>query len=409
MKNPIIIGAGISGLVAAIELEKAGYSPTILEATDAIGGRVKTDYYKGFPLDHGFQVLLTEYPEAQNYLDYDELELIRFKPGSVIYQRGKADRIGDPQRDFSFAISTLLSGVGSFRDKLLILRLARKLNSKSIEEIFSEPEKSTLQYLQDFGFSDRIIANFFQPFFAGIFLEEELHTSSRMFEFVYRMFGTGYASIPRNGIQAIPQQLADQLTKTTIKLETPVKQIDGKTIKLENSETIEAEQLIIATDPTAFVKGYQKEPTQWKSCYNIYLETNKSTLDETIIGLLPGKDTLVNNFHFLNDVLGNGSTRDIISVTFVSNHSLEESELIGKVKTELKEHCNITTGEAIKVFHIKKALPNICNLSYQPDASAVKLTDGIYCCGDYLANGSLNAAMASGRVAAETLIIADKA
>ena len=71
MKNPIIIGAGVAGLVAAIELEKHGYSPIILEATDRIGGRVKTDNLNGYPADHGFQVLLTAYPEAQRYLDYD--------------------------------------------------------------------------------------------------------------------------------------------------------------------------------------------------------------------------------------------------------------------------------------------------------------------------------------------------
>ena len=95
MKNPIIIGAGISGLVAAIELEKAGYSPTILEATDLVGGRVKSEILNGLPIDHGFQVLLTEYPEAQRYLDYDKLELLTFLPGSIIFKNNKIQKIGD--------------------------------------------------------------------------------------------------------------------------------------------------------------------------------------------------------------------------------------------------------------------------------------------------------------------------
>ena len=36
-KSVYIIGAGISGLVAAIELERAGYFSVILEGSDSIG------------------------------------------------------------------------------------------------------------------------------------------------------------------------------------------------------------------------------------------------------------------------------------------------------------------------------------------------------------------------------------
>ena len=52
-----IVGAGVSGLVAAQVLENQGYQPVILEASDRAGGRVKTDIKKGFQLDHGFQVV----------------------------------------------------------------------------------------------------------------------------------------------------------------------------------------------------------------------------------------------------------------------------------------------------------------------------------------------------------------
>jgi protoporphyrinogen oxidase len=403
MTNPIIIGAGISGLVAAIELEKAGFSPTILEATDRVGGRVKTDVVNGYPIDHGFQVLLTEYPEAKHYLDYDKLDLVRFSPGSVIYQKGNPLKIGDPMRKKTFLWSTIAANIGGLSDKMKILKLSNRLKKRSITEIFESPEKSTLNYLLDFGFSERMIYNFFQPFFAGIYLEENLDTSSRMFEFVYKMFSTGDAAIPRNGMQAIPEQLASQLTQTTIRFNTEVSSLQGKTIILATGEELTADQIIIATDASSFVPSEKQGENEWKSCYTLYLETEQSVLNETIIALLPNKNLWVNNFHFLDDVFGT-KDKSILSVTVVKEFNGTEEELVTHVKNELAEHCNINTGEVVKVYHIKKALPNICDLSYEPTAADVTLAEGIYNCGDQSANGSLNAAMASGRIAAQQII-----
>lgn len=401
MTNPIIIGAGISGLIAALELEKAGFAPIIIEASDRVGGRIKTDTIDGLKLDHGFQVLLTAYPEAQYYLDYDKLDFIRFSPGSVIYKDSKPTKIGDPQRDISFLWPTITASIGSLRDKFLILKLSKMLQKKSIEAIFSDVEKTTLYYLKDFGFSDKMIHHFFQPFFAGIFLEEDLSTSSKMFEFVYKMFSTGDAAVPKAGMQAIPDQLAAQLKNTNIRLNTTVKSITNKTINLGNGESITAEHIIIATDPSPFFQG-KSTTVYWKSCYTIYLEADKSVLNETIIGLLPNKNLFINNFHFLEDVFN--SDKSVISVTVVKDHKLSEDELISKVKDELQEHCGIATERVIKIFHIKKALPNLSDLKLEPSNESITLAPGVQVCGDHLAYGSLNAAMASGRLAAEAVI-----
>ncbi|MEL6926508.1 MAG: oleate hydratase, partial [Bacteroidota bacterium] len=55
----IIVGAGLAGLTAANYLQQKGHEVKILEASDRVGGRVKTDQHEGFLLDHGFQVFLT--------------------------------------------------------------------------------------------------------------------------------------------------------------------------------------------------------------------------------------------------------------------------------------------------------------------------------------------------------------
>jgi phytoene dehydrogenase-like protein len=217
-----IVGAGISGLVAAKVLEDKGFEPIILEATDRVGGRVKTDVVNGYQLDHGFQVLLTAYPAAQKYLDYKALNLQRFLPGAAIFKKSKASIIGDPLRDISLLFPTLFSGIGSVKDKLKVLKLNHYLKKKSLEEIFNSKSQTTKSYLMDYGFSDEMIKQFFKPFFSGIFLETELETSSRMFEFVYKMFGEGDAAIPKAGIEAIPKQLCQNLKHSTFKFNTKV-------------------------------------------------------------------------------------------------------------------------------------------------------------------------------------------
>ena len=403
MKNTIIVGAGVSGLVAAIELEKIGHSPVILEATDSIGGRVKTDEINGYPADHGFQVLLTAYPEARRYLDYDQLDLVTFLPGSVIFKNGKMNKIGDPIRDPSFLWSTLTSHVGTLQDKLLIIRLSIALKKKSIETIFEDVEISTLQYLQNYGFSHDIINNFFQPFFAGIYLEENLNTSSRMFQFIYKMFSNGMAAIPRRGMKAIPEQLASKLKNTTIRLATPVISLEGNTITLSSGETLTSDYIIIATDPTPFFAKPRNKPLEWKSCYNLYFQAKKSIINKAIIGLLPNRKLLVNNFHFLDDIYKTIGTESVLSVTVINDRELKEDGLIKKVRVELQNCCNIEAGALLKFHHIKKALPKVSNIKNEPTDTSAILTPGIFCCGDYLANSSLNAAMASGRLVASLI------
>ena len=72
----VIVGAGLAGLAAAIDLEALGHDVEIHEASDGAGGRVRTDVVDGYRLDRGFQILLEAYPEAQDLLDYDALALL---------------------------------------------------------------------------------------------------------------------------------------------------------------------------------------------------------------------------------------------------------------------------------------------------------------------------------------------
>ena len=400
-----IIGGGISGLIAARVLEEYGLSATIIEATDRLGGRVKTDVVDGYSLDHGFQVLLTAYPAAKKYLDFDALALQEFLPGSAIFKNGKQKIIGDPLRNLSLLLPTLFSGIGTVNDKLKILALNRRLKKKSIQNIFAEKEQTTISYLENIGFSEAIITNFFIPFFSGIFLENKLDTSSRMFEFVYKMFGEGNAALPKDGIQAIPKQLFEKLKSTTIIFNTKVKSVENGSIKLESGETLKSNFTIIATQASGLVSNLKNQATLWKSCDTLYFEVAKREIKKPLIGLIAAPNALINNIFYHTSLQTSATaTKELLSVTVIDRQNLTNKQLVTEVQKELKELCNIDFCTFIKQYNIPMALPKLQDIQYEMLPSETRLTETIFLAGDTQLNGSLNAAMIAGERAALEVI-----
>ena len=409
MKNKLskihIIGAGISGLIAAQVLENYGYKPTIIEGSNSVGGRVKSDLVEGYLLDRGFQVLLTSYPAAKKYIDFDALEIQKLLPGATIFKNGKSQTIGDPLRSFSLLFPTLFSSIGTFSDKLKILKLNVLLKKKEIDTIFKEDEKTTLQYLIDVGFSEEMIQTFFKPFFSGIFLEPNLETSSRMFEFVYKMFGEGLAVVPKAGIQAISNQLKDNLKNTKILLNSEVESVKNKSIILKDGSEIESDFTIIATEASQLVANLNNQETHWKTCDTLYFETSERIISRPLIGLISEENSLINNLFYHTSIQTTTKGKgELLSVTIVKNHSLSEKQLIEKITEELEDFCGITNATFIKRYQIEKALPKLDNLQYEISSTETKLTSSIFLAGDQLLNGSLNAAMIAGERAAMGVI-----
>jgi len=400
-----IIGAGVSGLIAAKVLENSGYAPVVLEATDRAGGRVKTDLIDGFQLDHGFQVLLSSYPEAQKYLDFKALELQELRSGAVIFKNGKQQVIGDPLRDISVLFSTLFSGVGNLLDKIKILQLSLRLQKKSIDAIFSSQEISTKEYLQEFGFSSQMIAQFFSPFFTGIFLENKLTTSSRMFEFVFKMFGEGLAVIPKGGMEEISKQLVAKLSNTTFQFNTKVRSVSDEEIILNTGEKLASTATIIATDASKLVNNAPPKNLSWKSCQTLYFTANKRVIEKPMIGLVSEEDSLINNIFYHTSVQTiTPFTQELLSVTVVKQHQLSEKELVTKILMQLKVECQIDDLTFLAIYHIKNALPDLKDVKYEVLPSETQLSSGIFLAGDLQLNGSLNAAMISGEKAALRVI-----
>lgn len=404
----IIVGAGLAGLTAAKVLKDAGKSVLVIEASDAVGGRVRTDEVDGFLLDRGFQVLLTAYPETKKLLNYEELELCSFDPGALILDKKGISKIGDPIRQPSTLISTLFSPAGKFADKLRMLKLKVRLASKSIEDVFAEEEMTTLAYLEKKGFSKTMISKFFLPFLTGIFLEDKLSTSSRMFESVFKMFSEGNAALPAKGMGMIPRQLAKCLSQKEILLNQKVSTVESGCVTTTSGSTYYADFVLIATDQLNLPSPYKKAVKKYNSVTNIYFSADKKPFKMPLIALstLPGK--LVNNMAVMSQISPSYSKngRALISLSLIGNHSkTNETELNAKAITEFKFwYPDAVNWKHLKTYHINYALPDDDHVINELTDNVTRLNDKCFICGDHLINGSINAAMKSGRIAAEHII-----
>tara|TARA_B110000027_G_C16095439_1_gene290570 strand:- start:698 stop:1750 length:1053 start_codon:yes stop_codon:yes gene_type:complete len=338
---------------------------------------------------------------SKKYLNYADLDLQTLTPGAHIYSENDSSIIGDPLRDITLLLPTLFSSVGSLRDKLKIFQLNLRLKDTKISTLFDKKEITTLSYLQRLGFSSNVINQFFKPFFSGIFLEPHLHTSSRMFEFIYKMFSEGFATIPKAGIGAIATQLGDQLKTTEIQLNNKVQKLTNDVITIASGDERPYDVCIVAAEPSTFLEGYVATNT-WKKCDTLYFIVPHTDIKSPLIHLSALSDSLINNIFYPTSVQPSPDPHyDLVSVTVVKQHSLSSEVLVCQVQGELEKYFSIKKSKFIKHYILPKALPELKSVSYEPNLDLMKYRDKIWLCGDYTSNGSLNAAMLSGERAAE--------
>ena len=401
----MIVGGGAAGLIAAHTLEAAGHAPLLLEAADAVGGRLRTDEVEGFRLDRGFQVLLTAYPEVKRYLDLEALGVNTFRPGGHVHTRQQHFRFADPLREPAQLFRSALSPVGTLNDKILLAKLGLSLIRTTPEACFpGHTEQPTIDYLWKYGFSEQIVERFFRPFFGGIFLEQELRTPAAMFRFILKMFAQGSAALPAEGIEAVARQLAGKLQRTEIRTGTRVTALTDDRVELDRGASVTARAIIVACDPTPLFPQLAGGAPEWTSTTNLYFYSTRRLKENRLINLVADPTSTINTFAVLDEVAPtyklNAQGGSLISVSLKEQPT---GDSVAQTEQDLLRHSRLPSDALrfLKRYDVRHALPQLTNVAFTYNATHSRLIDRVFLAGDQQLNGSLDAAMRSGRLAAE--------
>ncbi len=405
----VVVGGGVAGLACAREVHGAGRTVTVLEASDGVGGRVRTDEVDGFLLDRGFQVLLEAYPECRAALDYAALQLRQFAPGALIWTGSELVKLVDPFRDPIQGALSLLRAPGTVMDKLLVARFRQEVRRGAAEALFAGPDVTALEDLHRHGFSENIVETFFRPFFGGVFLDRDLQVSSRLFRFVFRMFSEGPASVPAGGMGSIPGQLASALPEGAVQTSSKVVEVVPGSVTLAFGETVAASAVVIATEaPEAARLLAQVEDPGSNGVTCLYFDAPEPPVRGPILVLNGAGGGPVNNLAVMSEASPTYAPpgRALVSVSVLSPFDRRGEDLKVDVLAQLAGWFGPVVGawRHLRTYRVRHAQPVQAPGTLDPVQRSVIIEPGLFVCGDHRETATLNGAVHSGRRAAQAVL-----
>ncbi len=408
MIDVIVVGAGVAGLVCAADLSRNGVDCLVVEASDGVGGRVRTDVVDGFRLDRGFQILLTAYPQVRARLDLDALDLRRFEPGAAVWRQDRFHHVADPLRAPRHLLSTVRAPIGTLADKARLARLVLDVRRGRVDELLRRPDMATAARLQRAGFSATMIEAFWRPLFAGIQLDPDLEVSSRRFDVILRMLAVGSTGVPAAGIGAVADQLASTLPAGIVRLDSPVGRATDAGVTLVSGERLTARAVVVATDgPAAHRLLGERVPDPGSRAVAACWFSAADAPHAGPVLLLDGDgDTRgpAANVAVMSEVAPTYAPPGrALVVAAVPGPAALRPDLANAVREQLGRWFGSTVGDWT---HLRTdVIPHGQPLQMPPFAPRrrVALGDGLFVCGDHRDTASLQGAMFSGERAARAV------
>ena len=371
----IVIGAGLAGLTAARDLQDQGKSVLLLESSDRVGGRVKSDYQDGFIFDHGFQVINPRYPQVARSKLIKELDF-KYISGTI--------RLADLDKKIGYNLGSFSSEIGSGLEKVKFLGFV--LNPKVGSN-------------RNFGFYadkfPKLFATVLSPFLSGVFLTDPREISAQVAQEILRSFIKSLPGVPANGVSAFSEKLAKPLAN--LKTSATVEKISGNQV-FTNQGVFEAKLIVIATDPISASRLIgSNEAVKMLSSTTMYFATNEKLSNSKNL-IVSAKSKLVNSL-VISEVSKNYAPAGINLISATSLSALNEKEF----RSELSQlwRTNTAGWDVLARYEIKESLP--FHASGKPKASKLKISEKLFVIGDHRATPSQQGAMSSGAEVAKLI------
>ncbi|MGV9270197.1 NAD(P)/FAD-dependent oxidoreductase [Kitasatospora sp. NPDC003701] len=392
----IVVGAGLAGLACALDLTAAGHEVLVLEAAEDVGGRMRTDVVQGFRLDRGFQVFNTSYPQVRRRFDLAALRLHPFTPGLLLADGRHAQRLVDPTRRPAEALGLLAGGPLPLRDLAALGLLGLCDAALPAGVLKRAPQTSTALALRRAGVSRRTVEGVLRPFLAGVFLEDRLETSSRMFHLVWRSMVRGSLCLPQEGIGAVPRQLAARLPRGWLRCGSPVEELTADGVLLADGTALGARAVVVATRAGAAARLLPGlELPVARAVTTFHHAAPVSPLGEPTL-VVDARRRVLNTVVLSEVVPGCSPDRRALVSTSVLGVGADE----GAVRRRAGELYGVDTAdwELLRAYRIAEALP--AGPAPLPLSRTTRFAPGRYVCGDHRATASVQGALASGARAA---------
>lgn len=398
----VIVGAGLAGLSASRYLTAAGFDVHVLEASDGVGGRVRTDHVNGFTLDRGFQILLTAYPELKKQFDVDALNLQPFDPGALVWINGKGKVFSDPLRRPKSFVATAIAPIGSVIDKIRLATLRLSVTRGNGAALLSHPDITTAKMLSGRGFSPKMIQRFFTPLVGGIQLDPQLTASRRMFDVVFRMLNQGDAVVPAAGMSAISEQLASHTLAEKIHLATRVVSATKNGVVTENGHTISTKVVIIAVEGPAASTLTGIPPVQSRSVSCVYFASTSAPTNKKLIILDGTGQGPVLNIAVMSNIAPSYAPEGQHLIAAALPGCIgDDVEDIARQQLQTMFGTQVESWRHLRTYRIAHGQPD-----QSPPFTPKKkqhLDNGIFVCGDHRDTASTQGALFSGRRCADSV------
>jgi hypothetical protein len=403
----VVVGAGLAGLACARELTDRGLDVVVLEASDAVGGRIRTDHVDGYTLDRGFQVLNTAYPALAGRVDLDALDLRAFDAAVSVLLGDRLVTLANPLQAPGRAASMLRLPVGGLAGKAALGVYAGLCVALPARSLRGRRDVSSAEAWQRAGIPPDVVDGLLRPFFSGVLLEESMSSSRRFTDLMFKMFVRGRSTVPAGGMQRLPEQLAAGLPAGAVRLGARVTRASATRVEHDDG-VVTADAVVVATDAwdaRSLLRDLADDPPP-RGVTTVY-HAAPPWPEASPRLLLVGDASPVANSIAISVAAPEYAPAGRVLVSSSMVHGSRPHDPDGPaVRSALgRLHGTDTSGwELVARYELPRALPGMP--APHPMRRPVRLgrAETVYVAGDHRDTSSIQGALVSGRRAAEAVL-----